>query len=293
MKKKGGAANLESLSVVWQAYFDIKKGESQEMKYETIIYEKERDGIAVLTYNRPEVLNAADWRMGPEENAALAEAEADDEVRMLIVTGAGRGFHAGDDVKAMFLAGDYEEHRRQARLQWLKGPSRPIPRFVKPTIAAVNGPAVGAGLDRATLCDIRIGSPNAKFGYFYVRRGIMPGSLAATLLLVEIVGLSRALEMMFSGELIDAEEAERIGLISRIVPQEQLMDKARELARKLMKGAPLPQIAIKRFVYRYIMDRTFHQDMTASITDLLRRSEDHMEGSRAFAEKRDPVWRMR
>jgi enoyl-CoA hydratase/carnithine racemase len=268
------------------------------MKYETIIYEKEKNGIAVLTLNRPEVLNAINWKMGEEFPQALAEANDDDDVRVLILTGAGRGFCAGDDVKGMFLSqdtygGDYEEHRRQARMQWLKGPPRQIPPFSKPMIGAINGAAVGAGMDRATACDIRIGTSNAKFGYFYVRRGIMPGSLAATVLLLEIVGLPRALEMMFSGELVESEEALKIGLISKIVPQEKLLDEARALAHKIVQGAPLPQIAIKRFVYRYLMDKPFLQDMTSAITDLLRRTEDHMEGSKAFTEKRDANWKMR
>lgn len=266
--------------------------------FETIIYEKEEGGIAIITFNRPEVRNAANWKMGEDSREAAELADEDDEVRVVIYTGAGSAFHAGDDVKGMFLSqdtygGDYEEHRKAARMNWLKGTPRQIPAFIKPTIAAVNGPAVGAGLDRATACDIRIGSPNAKFGYFYVLRGIMPGSLAATVLLVEHVGLSRALEMMFSGELIDAEEALRIRLVSKIVPAERLMDEARELARKLQHGAPLAQIAIKRFVYRYLMDRPFLSDITSAITDLLRRSDDHFEGARAFTEKRDPDWKMR
>jgi enoyl-CoA hydratase/carnithine racemase len=142
------------------------------MSYKDIIYEKERDGIAVLTYNRPQAMNATTWDMEDEIRDAMDEAQDDDEVRVLVITGAGRGFNAGDDVKNQFLADDYEERRRQARMDWLRGRPTRIPRFIKPSIAAVNGPAVGAGLDSATACDIRVGSPNAKFGYFYVRRGI-------------------------------------------------------------------------------------------------------------------------
>ena len=210
------------------------------MSYETIIYEKE-NGIATLTFNRPHVMNAGNALQYEEMHAALEEAKNDDEVRVLILTGAGRAFHAGDDVRQSFLAADREKRRAESKLaHQVKGiPRAPFLRqFHRPTIAAVNGPAIGAGLDFAISCDIRIASENAKFGYFFVLRNMVGGDLAL-LLLPHIVGVSRALEMMLSGELMDAYEAEKVGLVRKVVPQERLMDEAREMALKLMKGAPL------------------------------------------------------
>jgi enoyl-CoA hydratase len=271
------------------------------MTYQTVRYEKE-DGIAVLTFNRPEVMNAHNYDMKVEEQAAAEEALRDDDVRVLIVTGAGRGFHAGEDVKQVFLGDDFDRLKADRRRSWL-GDLDPKawtgqvnPRYFygypKPTIAAVNGPAVGAGLSIAVSCDIRIASPAARFGYFYTRRGLM-GPTRALVMLVNLLGASRALEMMLSGEAIDADEADRIGLVSRVVPQEELLDQAKELAGKLMKGAPLAQRAIKQCLYKALYEPAGLDDYNTLVEAALAETEDHAEGSRAYAEKRAPVWTSR
>jgi 2-(1,2-epoxy-1,2-dihydrophenyl)acetyl-CoA isomerase len=263
------------------------------MNYETIIYEKE-NGIATLTFNRPQVMNAGNYQMGTEVRTAVVEAKDDDEVKVLIVTGAGRGFHAGDDVGQIFLAEDREKRRTERKLAQVKGIERPLylEGFYKPCIAAVNGPAVGLGLDITLSCDMRLASENAKFGYFYVRRGLVGGA-AGVMTLMYLLGVSRALEMMLSGELIDAAEAEKIGLVSRVVPPEQLMDEARELAHKLMKAAPLAQQVIKRAVHKAMFDPAGLTEFMAPMQQVLWETEDHLEGARSFAEKREPVYKGR
>ncbi|MFC2052066.1 enoyl-CoA hydratase/isomerase family protein [Chloroflexota bacterium] len=262
------------------------------MTYETIVYEKEK-GIATLTFNRPHVMNASNDKMElVEMPAAVEEAKSDDDVKVLIVTGAGRGFHAGDDVKQTFLAEDRDKVRAERKLAGLKGVSKPsyFGGFHKPTIAAINGPAVGGGLDIALSCDIRLASENAKFGYFFVRRGLI-GRAEPLMMLIHIVGVSRALEMMLSGELISAAEAERVGLVNTVVPQERLMDEAKELAFKLMKGAPLAQQAIKRAVYEALFNPSGLIGFLSLVRHTLGETEDHKEGARAFSEKREPVFR--
>ncbi len=261
------------------------------MAYETIIYEKEK-GIAVLTFNRPHVMNATNFKMTAETRAAVEDARDDNDVRVLIVTGAGRGFHAGDDVKEIFLDEDREKRMAERKLAQVKGVPRAIglEGFYKPAIAAVNGPAVGLGLDIALSCDIRLASENAKFGYFYVLRGLVGGPVGP-MMLPHLVGASRAMEMMLSGELIDAFEAARIGLVSRVVPEQRLMDEAREMARKLMKAAPLAQQAIKRSAHKAMFDPSGLSEFMAPMQQALFETEDHLEGARAFAEKREPVYK--
>ena len=263
------------------------------MTYETITYEKER-GIATLTFNRPHVMNAENYQMGFDARAAVEGARNDDEVKVLIITGAGRGFHAGDDIKERFLADDREKRRSERKLAQVKGAARPIhlAEFYKPTIAAVNGAAVGLGLDIALSCDIRIASENAKFGYFYVRRGLI-GSEAGPMMLIHLMGVSRALEMMLSGELMGAAEAEQVGLVRRVVPQDDLMVEAGKLAGKLMQAAPLAQQAIKRSVYKALYNPSQLADFMAPVLQVLFETEDHMEGARAFTEKREPVYKGR
>src|ERR1700728_4476349 len=222
------------------------------VEFETVLLEKE-DGIGILTFNRPEVLNAHNYKMRQEVQAASEAAKADDEIRVLIVTGAGRAFHAGDDAKDRLQGGleQLQKDRQAAAVGLLDKDAwtgQLNPRYFygwpKPTIAAVNGPAVGAGMSIAISCDIRIASERAKFGYFFTRRGVM-GPSHGLIVLVHTIGVSRTMEMMLSGELIDAVEADRIGLVSRTVPDEKLLDEAKATARKLMVGAPLAQRAIK------------------------------------------------
>ena len=258
------------------------------MSYETIIYEK-AEGIATITFNRPEVMNAANFQMADEIWGAVEDAKNDAEVRVLIFTGAGKAFHSGDDVKAIWLAPDREKRFKEMKMGQLMGTWREhyFHEFPKPTIAAVNGVALGSGLDFAVSCDVRIASENARLGYLFVRRGVI-GDVLGPAFLPHILGLSRALEFMLTGEMISAAEADRIGLVSRVVPPEQLMDEAKALARKMIKAAPLAQQAIKRSVYKSILDpyglQESHPAMMWSMFD----TEDFMEGAKAFAEKRDP-----
>jgi enoyl-CoA hydratase/carnithine racemase len=263
------------------------------MGYEAIIYEK-KDGIAILTFNRPEVRNAGNMTLYSEMGQAVADFEKDDESRVLIITGAGKAFHSGDDVKQIFLADRNEENRTARTVQQLKVTNRPllIINTYKPTIAAVNGAAVGEGFAITLSCDIRIASENAKFGYFYVLRGIVGNPLSA-MVLPQIVGLSNAYEMMLSGELIDATKALKIGLVTSVVPQDQLMAEATAMAKRLMKAAPLAQRAVKQCVLESLLNPTNYIEFNISKNRLLFQTDDHKEGARAFAEKREPNYKGR
>jgi enoyl-CoA hydratase/carnithine racemase len=243
-------------------------------------------------------MNAHNYQMRAEVQAAADEARTDDDVRVLIVTGAGRGFHAGDDGKDRLEGG--LEKLKADRIAAAVGRIDPNswtgqinPRyfygFPKPTIAAVNGPAVGAGLSIAISCDVRLASEQARFGYLFTRRGVMGPSHGLTTL-IHLVGLSRTMEMALSGEMIDAAEADRVGLVSRVVPQDQLIDEAKGVARKMMKGAPLAQRAIKACVYKSLFEPDGLEDYNARIDTALTETVDHHEGFVAFSEKREPVW---
>jgi enoyl-CoA hydratase/carnithine racemase len=265
--------------------------------YETILLEK-ADGIGVLTFNRPEVMNAHNYTMRAEMQAAAIEARDDDDVRVLIVTGAGRAFHAGDDGKDR-LAGGLEKLKadRQAAAVGKLDPrvwtGQVNPRYFydypKPTIAAVNGAAVGAGLSIALSCDVRVAAETARFGYLFTRRGVMGPSHGLTMLM-HLVGVSRTLEMALSGEMLDSAEADRIGLVSRVVPGDELLAAAKTVAHKLMQGAPLAQRAIKACVYRALFEPSGLDEYNSRLDIALTETRDHAEGFRAFAEKREPVW---
>jgi len=210
------------------------------MEYKDLIFEKQ-DGIATVILNRPERLNALSADMQDGLVSVIQEIQMDPEIKVMVLTGAGRGFCSGGDVRRMgeTQSSGQDRHPFDLREGYRFGIQR-IPRAMskldKPTIAAVNGAAVGAGCDLALMCDIRIASDAARFGETYVRVGLNPGN-GGTYFLPRIVGIQKACELLFTGDIIDAQEALRIGLVSKVVPAEELMTVTRELALKIAKGA--------------------------------------------------------
>lgn len=257
------------------------------MEYKEILLEKE-GGVAILTFNRPEKLNALSFSMRGEIHAAMQEVQEDDGVRALIVTGAGRGFCSGADVaiQAARIAGQLEETSRKTILEMVGSVLLALEKVNKPVIAAINGVAAGVGLSFALACDIRIASEEARFSAIWVRRGLIPDG-AATYLLPMLVGIDRALEMSFTGEMIDAAEAERIRLVTRVVPAAELMVRAKELARKIADGPPIAMELIKKVMWEEVRNNIRkHLIFESYSQNVCRKTQDHREGSLAAKEKR-------
>lgn len=256
------------------------------MGYETLLVE--RDGaVATLTLNRPEARNALDLVMRGELMAALDEAEADETVRVVILTGAGGHFCAGGDVKLM------RERRQTAaegrgRVEALNRAVLRLVNFPRPTIAMVDGFAVGAGLNLALGCDLVVASDRAKFGEVFARIGLVPDG-GGTWLLARLVGLARARELIFTADIIDATEAERIGLVNRVVPVAELAATTGALAAKIAAGPPAVLRLAKHLVNRAATsDLAAALDLEAFSQGLAISSEDHREGLAAFFDKRAP-----
>lgn len=269
------------------------------MSYQDIRTET-RGASSWIILNRPEQMNAVRPQTHPELIDAFERADADRDTSVIVLTGAGRGFCAGDDFNEIFLSENNPGNRSDAtlnRYRTREGAATPVVetilRCTKPTIAAVNGAAVGMGMDLALLCDMRIAAERAKLGSYFVRRGVV-GTAAGTWLLPRLIGVSRAMEVLLSGELLDAAACERLGLVSRVVPDAELDDATMALVDKLSWGAPLAQRAIKRCVQRGL-ETSFAvtEEYGRLLSDELWRTEDHKEGVMSHVEKRKPAFKGR
>lgn len=244
------------------------------------------DGIATLTLNRPDQLNAFDLPMIEAWRAALESAETDERVKVIVVTGAGRAFCAGGDFEEM---AKFSEMDSLERKNFLYRNVHRIPlaleRMEKPVIAAINGAARGAGLDMALMCDIRLMAQSATLAETYINIGLMAGD-AGSWFLPRLIGTARALELFWTGRVVGAEEAERIGMINRAVPDAELLNATYDLARTI---ASKPQQAVRFFRRAVYQSQTMalatHLDMVSSHMSVLEDTPEHRAGIAAFRER--------
>lgn len=253
-----------------------------------------RDKIATITLNRPDKLNAFTPAMLETWCAAYRECQARDDVLVIVLTGAGRGFCSGGDVSAMGEEADNSPLATKNRIwDMIQSPAKTLQDVDKPVVAAINGVATGGGLDVALMCDIRVAAAGARMGETYSRIGLIPGGGGAWYL-PRLVGTAKALELLWTGELIDAEEALRIGLVSYVWPADTFMDKTYALARRIADAPPLSVRLIKRTVHQAVAtDLRTSLDTISSHLTVVRASEDHIEGIRAIREKRKPAFKGR
>ncbi len=265
------------------------------MEFEQIRYEV-KDRIATITLNRPDKLNAFTPRMGDELVQAFDKVDEDDEVRVLVVTGEGRGFCAGADLSSG--AGDsfYDPSKTIDDFRDAGGfPPLRVFQMKKPSIAAINGPAVGMGITMTLPMDVRIASEKAKMGFVFARRGIAPDACSSWFL-PRIVGISQATEWVLSGRVFSAEEALRGGLVSRVVPPDQVLPTAYEIAKEIADNTSAISVALSRQLLWRMLDADHpmeaHRWESKSIY-YTARSDDSNEGVASFLEKRLPEFKMK
>jgi len=258
------------------------------MAYETIIVEVE-DHVATMKLNRPDALNALNSELLGELSHALAEADKNDKVRCIIVTGSSKAFAAGADIKEM----SEKSYVEVFLSDYFGTEGNAITATRKPIIAAVSGYALGGGCELAMMCDFIIAADTAKFGQPEINLGVIPG-LGGTQRLTRFIGKSKAMDMVLTGRFMDAEEAERSGLVSRVVPAKQLMDEARAVAEKIAEKSTISTVACKESVNRaYETTLAVGLLYERRLFHALFATEDQKEGMAAFSEKRTAQFRDR
>lgn len=271
-----------------------------------LLYEK--DGvIAKITLNRPEAMNAFSVSMIKGWAAALQDAQDDPEIRVIVVTGTGIAFSTGGDIKTMlagqgFIADDETGvcwgpkaiHRKQALSDHIHKVALTLEGVDKPVICAINGVAVGAGLDMALMCDIRIMADDAQLSAGYVKAGLVPGD-GGCYYMPRLIGVAKTLELMWTGDFITAREAESLGLVNKVVTAGELEGAVLEMAKKIAESPPISVRMIKRAVYssQRTNDLRTALDLISSHMAIVTEMEDHLEGLTALTEKRKPIFKGR
>lgn len=265
--------------------------------YETILVDDD-NGVVTITLNRPDKMNALNWRLGLELRHAIAKADERDDVRAIVVTGAGKAFCAGQDLSSgadAFRGGDVADREERKRItEALTVHGVDYWEMNTPIIAAINGAAVGAGITIPMQFDIRIAAEDAKIGFVFNRRGVLP-ELNSPFIIPRVVGLSRGLELLLTGRIITGAEAAEIGLVSSAVPKEECLPKALEIARDIATNvAPVSAAVLKRLVYLGTQqtDVPSAQRLNHKLFGWVIRQPDAMEGPTAFMQKRDPEWKL-
>lgn len=264
------------------------------MKYETILLEK-TEGIATITLNQPEKLNVFSHKMMDELLKALSDIAKDVDVRVAILTATGRVFSAGVDVEEHFVQSINQRKKGELNIAlqdfFSKKGVPAIMNLGKPIIAAINGPAIGLGCTICLACDLRIASEKAQLGLGFVRLGVTP-EFGSTYFLPRLIGIGRSLELLYTGRMVDAQEAKEIGLVNKVVPADKLAEATQEMAQIIATGPPISVRLIREGVY---------QGADADIDTALRwehfafnvclSTDDHEEGVKAFLEKRPPSFK--
>jgi enoyl-CoA hydratase/carnithine racemase len=260
------------------------------MDYEQILFEA-KDGVATITLNRPDKLNAFTGRMGAEWGDALARCDADDEVRAVVITGAGKAFCAGADLSRGKDAFGGAARREPPAPE--RKPLQPC-EVRKPVIAAINGHAIGVGLTFPLQCDVRFVAGDAKLSFAFVRRGVIP-ELASHVILPRVVGFSLAADLLLSGRTFSGREAAEIGLASRALPAEEVLSTAQEYARDLAVNCAPASVALsKRLLWEGVVDSVpAMRRKEDRVFAWISRQPDAVEGVVSFVEKRPPRWQLR
>ncbi len=264
------------------------------MSYEAILFEK-KEHVATITLNRPEKLNVRNPKMGGELLEAFGIVDEDEDVRVVVITGAGRAFCAGADIKERFLL--RIENRKKGieedvTRDFAETGCLALAKIRKPVIASINGAAVGLGCTLALACDVRIASEKATFGLPFGRMGLPP-EFGSTYFLPRLIGMGKACELIFTGKIITAQEAREIGLVNQVVPHEKLGETTDDTAKGMLKMAPLSLQFSKRALYQGLSATHLSSQLQyeSFAMNYLSRTEDHEEAVRAFLEKRDPVFK--